>query len=280
MPPPDTARAESGSTPSGRTPSGRGVPFRGGGFDRRARRWPAVIAFATLIGAWQGASSLRLINPLFLPSPAEIGQALYLLAASGDLARHIAASVQRIALGWLMGTAAGLAVGLAIGLFSLARSVGVPLVSALFPIPKIALLPLFILWFGIGEPSKLATIGLGVFFPTAVAAFGAVDNVPRSLIRMAQSFGVPTRDIVWKVVLPGALPGILSGFRISASIALILVVAAEMINAQYGIGALVLFAGNLMRTDQLLAGVVVLSALGLLIAAVLGWLERRLLRWR
>ena len=173
-----------------------------------------------------------------------------------------------------------LAVGVAIGLSSLARSVGVPLVSALFPIPKIALLPLFILWFGIGEPSKLATIGLGVFFPTAVAAFGAVDGVPRSLIRMAQSFGLPTVDIVRKVVLPGALPGILSGFRISASIALILVVAAEMINAQHGIGALVLFAGNLMRTDQLLAGVVVLSVLGLLVAWVLGQLERRLLRWR
>ena len=90
----------------------------------------------------------------------------------------------------------------------------------------------------------------------------------------------PTVDIVRKVVLPGALPGILSGFRISASIALILVVAAEMINAQHGIGALVLFAGNLMRTDQLLAGVVVLSVLGLLVAWVLGQLERRLLRWR
>lgn len=256
------------------------IPFRGGGFAPRATRLPAILAFAALIALWQGASTFRLVNPLFLPSPAEIGRALYVLAASGELWLHIAASVKRIVLGWLFGTAAGLAVGVAIGLSSLARSVGVPLVSALFPIPKIALLPLFILWFGIGEPSKLATIGLGVFFPTAVAAFGAVDNVPRSLIRMAQSFGLPTADIVRKIVLPGALPGILSGFRISASIALILVVAAEMINAQYGIGAFVLFAGNLMRTDQLLAGVVVLSVLGLLVAWVLGQLERRLLRWR
>ncbi|MCC6470010.1 MAG: ABC transporter permease [Alphaproteobacteria bacterium] len=258
----------------------RKVPFRGGGFAPRITRGPAVIAFAVLIALWQAAVSWRIANPLFLPSPIEIGRALYALAASGELWLHIAASLRRIAIGWLLGTAGGLALGVAIGLFGLARSVGVPLVSALFPIPKIALLPLFILWFGIGEPSKVATIALGVFFPTAVAAFGAVDNVPRSLIRMAQSFGLPFADIVRKVVLPGALPGILSGFRISASIALILVVAAEMINAQYGIGALVLFSGNLMRTDQLLAGVVVLSALGLVIAFVLGRLERRLLRWR
>jgi ABC-type nitrate/sulfonate/bicarbonate transport system permease component len=258
----------------------RPVPFRGGGFQPRATRGPALAAFAVLLALWQAAVGWRLANPLFLPAPTDIAAALYALAASGELWLHIGASLRRIVTGWLIGTAAGLAVGIALGLSGLARSIGVPLVSALFPIPKIALLPLFILWFGIGEPSKVATIALGVFFPTAVAAFGAVDNVPRSLIRMAQSFGLPFAAIVRKVVLPGALPGILSGFRISASIALILVVAAEMINARHGIGALVLFAGNLMRTDQLLAGVVVLSALGLVIAWALGALERRLLRWR
>ncbi len=266
--------------PENAPPAGAAVPFRGGGFAPSKRRGAAAVSFVVLIALWQSVVAFGLVNPLFLPAPSSIARALYALAESGDLWRHIAASLYRISVGWLLGTSAGLAVGFAIGLFGLARSIGVPLVSALFPIPKIALLPLFILWFGIGEPSKVATIALGVFFPTAVAAFGAVDNVPRGLIRMAQSFGVPSRDIVWKVVLPGALPGILSGFRISASIALILVVAAEMINAQHGIGALVLIAGNLMQTDQLLAGVVVLSVLGLLVAALLGWLERRLLHWR
>ncbi len=260
--------------------AGRPVPFRGGGFAPRLHRGAALVAFAVLIAAWQAAASLKLVNALFLPSPLAIAASLYAMAATGELFLHIAASLRRIILGWAFGTAAGLGVGFAIGLFGLARSIGLPLVSALFPIPKIALLPLFILWFGIGEPSKVATIALGVFFPTAIAAFGAVDNVPKSLIRMAQSFGLPSADIVRKVVLPGALPGILSGFRISASIALILVVAAEMINAQTGIGALVLLAGSLMQTDQLLAGVVVLSALGLVIGFVLGRLERRLLRWR
>jgi len=141
-------------------------------------------------------------------------------------------------------------------------------------------MPILILWLGIGESSKVATIALGVFFPMAVATFAAIDDVPRNLVRMAQSFGVPFADVVRKVLLPGALPGILSGFRISASIALLLVVAAEMIGADRGIGAFVMQAGNLMQTDQLLAGVAVLSILGLVIGLGLSRLERALLAWR
>ena len=113
-----------------------------------------------------------------------------------------------------------------------------------------------------------------------IATYSAIDSVPRNLIRMAQSFGLPWASILRKIVLPGALPGILAGFRITASIALILVVAAEMIGAEYGIGAFVLTAGNLMLTDQLLAGVLVLSLLGLGIGTLLSVLERRLLKWR
>src|SRR3546814_9929981 len=158
----------------------------------------------------------------------------YVLRSAGKLFVHCCASLQRIVAGWLLGSAAGLCVGFAMGVFVLARSVGLPVVAALFPIPKIALLPLFILWFGIGEPSKVATIALGVFFPTVVSTYSAVDNVPRNLIRMAQSFGLSTAMIVTQVILPGAMPGILAGFRISSSIALILVVAAEMIGADNG----------------------------------------------
>jgi NitT/TauT family transport system permease protein len=215
-----------------------------------------------------------------MPSPLNVVGALYALWLDGTLVQHVLASLERIVPGWLIGTAAGLAVGLAMGIFSAARAAGVPIVSALFPIPKIALLPLLILWFGIGEPSKIATIALGVFFPTTISAYTACDSVPRNLIRMGQSFGLPARDIVAKILLPGAMPGILAGFRISASVALLLVVAAEMIGAQQGIGAFVLTAGSLMQTDQLLAGVVMLSVLGLLIAWGLGMLERAMLKWR
>jgi NitT/TauT family transport system permease protein len=256
------------------------IAFRGGGFLPRPQRWAALLAFVLLIAAWELASLAGLLPALFIPAPHEVLRALLRSAAHGRLLAHLAASLQRIAAGWVLGAASGTALGFAMGMFGLARAVGLPLVAAGFPIPKIALLPLFILWFGIGEPSKIATIGFGVFFPSAISAYSAVDQVPRSLIRMAQSFGLPTRAIVSQVILPGALPGILAGFRISTSIALILVVAAEMIGAQVGIGAYVLAAGNLMQTDELLAGVLVLSLLGLLLGWLIGLAESALLRWR
>jgi NitT/TauT family transport system permease protein len=205
---------------------------------------------------------------------------MYKLAVSGALWQHVAASVVRIGSGWLIGTVAGVIVGFGIGLSTLARGVGITFISALFPIPKIALLPLLILWLGIGEEPKIATIALGVFFSTAISVYSGVDAVPRNLIRMAQSFNVPFHAIVARVIWPGALPSILAGFRITASVALLLVVSAEMIGAQFGIGAFVLQAGNLMQTDQLLAGVVILSLFGLAVGKAINVLETRLLHWR
>ncbi|MGH7211829.1 MAG: ABC transporter permease, partial [Acetobacteraceae bacterium] len=186
----------------------------------------------------------------------------------------------RLAVGWTAGTVAGIALGVGVGLFTALRSPGMAVVSALFPIPKIALVPLFIIWFGIGEGSKIATLAFGVFFPTVISTASGVDGVPRNLIRMAQSFGLSRAAILRAVVLPGALPAILSGFRISFSIAIVLLVAAEMIGAQRGIGAFVLQAGNLYDLDNLLGGIVMLSALGLTLSWVVGRLERALLRWR
>jgi ABC-type nitrate/sulfonate/bicarbonate transport system permease component len=258
----------------------RRVRFRGAGFVPATSRFGGWIALLLVIALWQLAGSAGVVNPLFLPAPAAIVRAIYELAVSGALWQHLSASLLRIGVGWLLGTTAGIAVGFAIGLSRLARGIGITFISALFPIPKIALLPLLILWLGIGEEPKIATIALGVFFSTAISVYSGVDAVPRNLIRMAQSFNVPFATIVRKVIWPGALPAILAGFRITASVALLLVVSAEMIGAQYGIGAFVLQAGNLMQTDQLLAGVVILSVFGLAVGKVINLLETRLLHWR
>jgi NitT/TauT family transport system permease protein len=268
----DNRATESGST--------RKVAFRGAGFSPRTSRYAGWLSIALIIALWQLAGSLSLVNPVFLPTPLAILNATVQLALSGALWQHLAHSVLRIGTGWLLGTVAGIAIGFSIGLSTLARGVGITLISALFPIPKIALLPLLILWLGIGEEPKIATIALGVFFSTAISVYSGVDAVPRNLIRMAQSFNVPFFAIVRRVIWPGALPSILAGFRITASVALLLVVSAEMIGAEYGIGAFVLQAGNLMQTDQLLAGVVVLSLFGLLAGWLINALERRLLHWR
>lgn len=263
-----------------RSPAPAAIRFRGGGFAPLSSRHSAWLAFAIVLILWQGVDEMGWVSALFLPSPYRVAVALDHLVVSGEIWPHLWASLIRIAGGWAVGTVAGLAVGLGMGLFTVARGVGMPMVSALFPIPKIALLPLLILWLGIGETSKIATIALGVFFPTVIAVYSGVDAVPRNLIRMAQSFEVPTLAIIWKVVLPGAMPSILAGFRISASTALLLVVSAEMIGAETGIGAFVLQAGNLMQTDQLLAGVLILSLFGLAIGRGISFLEQRLLRWR
>jgi NitT/TauT family transport system permease protein len=274
-------RAEDETPPAQTDGAGlRKVTFRGAGFSPRTSRYSGWAALVLAIGVWQLAGSLALVNPVFLPTPLAIMRALVQLALSGALWQHLAYSIMRIGTGWLLGTAAGIAVGFAIGLSTLARAIGITFVSALFPIPKIALLPLLILWLGIGEEPKIATIALGVFFSTAISVYSGVDAVPRNLIRMAQSFNVPFSAIIGGVIWPGALPSILAGFRITASVALLLVVSAEMIGAEYGIGAFVLQAGNLMQTDQLLAGVVILSLFGLAVGRLINALETRLLHWR
>lgn len=256
------------------------VRLRGRGFAPRALPFAGAATLVLLLGLWQGAADAGWLASRFLPTPLAILRALAQLAASGELAAHLGASAHRLALGWSVGTFAGLAAGFAIGLFTLARAPGMAVVSALFPIPKIALVPLFIIWFGIGEGSKVATLGFGVFFPTVINTVAGVDGVPRGLIRMGQSFGLSWWAIVRTIVLPGALPAILSGFRITTSTAIILLVAAEMIGADRGIGAFVLQAGNLYDTEALLAGIVLLSLLGLSVSWLLGLVERRLLAWR
>jgi ABC-type nitrate/sulfonate/bicarbonate transport system permease component len=261
-------------------PASRTIAFRGGGFAPVSKPLVSVAAFVVLIAFWQTASSLGWVSSLFLPSPLRIFAALRELVDSGELWGHLVASVGRIAGGWALGVATGILIGGLIGLFSAWRSVGVPLIAALFPIPKIALLPLFILWLGIGELSKVVTIALGVFYPVAIGTYAGVDNVARNLIRMGQSFNMPYAQIVWKIVVPGTLPSVLASIRISTSIAMILMVSAEMIGAERGLGTLLLQTGNLMQTDKLMAAIVVVALLGLTVSAALTLLEKRLLAWR
>ena len=258
----------------------RVVPFRGGGFRPVAKRGAGVLVFVLLILLAEWGTRTGWIGNLTLPRPSDVGSTLVDLWQSGRLWTHLVPSLTRLAVGSVMGISVGIVVGVAIGLFSYVRAGLVPLVAALFPIPKIALLPLFVIWFGIDEGSKYALIAFGTFTPTVVSTYGAVDNVDRTLIRMGQSFGLSWFSIVRKIVLPGALPGILSGLRVSLAIGIILLVAAEMLGAEFGIGAYILQAGSLYDLERLFAGVVILSALGVLTSWLIGLAEKRLLRWR
>ena len=258
----------------------RPVTFRGGGFSPRPHRWVGFAVFIVLIAVAEWGTRSGWISALTLPKPSDVLLTFKELYQSGLLFQHLAPSLTRFLVGSLLGAGLGISIGILIGLFSYIRSGLVPLVAALFPIPKIALLPLFVIWFGIDEGSKYALIAFGTFTPTVVATYGAVDNVDRTLIRMGQSFGLSWFSIVRKIVLPGAMPGILSGLRISLAIAIILLVAAEMLGAEYGIGAYILQAGSLYDLERLFAGVVILSLLGVLLNTTIAWIERRVLIWR
>ncbi|MEM9550808.1 MAG: ABC transporter permease [Pseudomonadota bacterium] len=258
----------------------RTVRFRGGGFRPLPRRGIGLVAFIGLIALAEIGTRAGWISALTLPRPSDVAIALGDLYQTGLLWKHLVPSVTRLIVGAAIGASLGIALGIAIGLFSYVRAGLVPVLAALFPIPKIALLPLFVIWFGIDEASKYALIAFGTFTPTVVATYGAVDNVDRTLIRMGQSFDLRWWSIVRKIVLPGAMPGILSGLRISLAIAIILLVAAEMLGAEFGIGAYILEAGALYDLERLFAGVTILSVFGVLVSAAIGWIETRVLAWR
>ena len=259
---------------------GRAVPFRGGGFVPKTKFWLGPIVFVVIIALLEWGTRAGVISALTLPRPSDVLATFVRLWETGLLWDHLIPSLTRFAVGSAMGCTAGVMVGITIGLFTYVRAGLVPVVAAIFPIPKIALLPLFVIWFGIDEGSKYALIALGTFTPMVVATYGAVDNVDRTLIRMGQSFNLTWASIVRKIVLPGAMPGILSGLRVSLAIGIILLVAAEMLGANYGVGAYIVEAGYLFDLERLFAGVTILSILGVTVSFLLGQVERRVLRWR
>ena len=247
---------------------------------RAAYRGLRVGTILAVLAIWEIVSRTRAVPAVFLPSPEAVAAELVHLAQTGDLWRSTGASLGRIGAGFLLGSAAGLVVGILAGISPRAEAIADPLIAAVYPIPKIALLPLLILWLGIGETPKVALIAVGAFFPVAIGTATAIRDVDPLLIRAARSFGADPVQVITKVQLPAAVPAVFASLRLAAGMSLLLVVSAEMIAATAGIGYLILYAGDLMQTSRLLAGIVVLSILGLLSTAGLSTLERRLFRGR
>ena len=242
--------------------------------------WVSIVSILCLLAIWELICQNGIVSSLFLPAPTAIISALLQMIADGEIGVSLAASLYRILAGFFIGSLVGLAVGLVTGTSALMDKIGTPIVNAIYPIPKIALLPLFILWLGIGELSKVTIIALGVFFPVAMNTYSGVKNVDTLLLKVAASFNASWWMTMKSVVLPNALPMIFAGLRLAAGTSLLLLVAAEMIAAQVGIGALILHYGDLMITDRLMAGVIVLSLLGLVFNLILQFLERKAIPWK
>jgi NitT/TauT family transport system permease protein len=256
------------------------VPDRTRFLRRPDHRVVRALALVGLVIVWEALARAGWVPVLFLPSPLGVLREGWAMLASGEILVHLGASLKRLVLGFAVGGALGVSVGITVGFFALADAIGTPLIAATFPVPKIALLPLLILWLGIGEASKVAVIALGVFFPMAINTCAGVRQADPLLIRAAVAFGAGRWSVIRKVILPSALPMIFAGLRLAAGTALLLLVAAEMIAVESGIGFLILNAGNIMETTKLMVGIVLLSVLGVLSHWGLARLERAVVRWR
>ncbi len=248
--------------------------------DTPAPRWVSAAVVFGLIVCWEAVCRSGLVLEIFLPAPSAILATGWEMVKSGELITNLQASLFRIAAGFAVGGGLGIAIGLILGFSRLAEAAGNPLIYSLYPIPKLALLPLIILWLGIGEVSKVTIIALGVFFPVVINTYSGVKGVDPLLIKVAVSFKASRGSIIRKVILPGALPVIFAGLKLAAGTALLLLIAAEMIAAKEGIGAMILHYGDLMLTTKLMAGILTLSLLGLLFNFLLERLERRLITWK
>ena len=248
--------------------------------DKRVPGYASVLGILGILAVWETVCRAGVVSPLFLPSPSSIVTVGWDMLLSGEIFENVWASLQRILVGYAIGAGVGIVVGLLLGFSRWIDAMLTPVVYSIYPIPKIALLPLFILWLGIGELPKFTIIALGVFFPVVINTYAGVRHVDPILIKAAVTFGSGHINVIRKVMLPASLPTIFAGLKLAAGTSLILLIAAEMIAAQKGIGAMILHYGNLMMTTKLMVGVVVLSILGLVFNRSLGWLERKLLPWK
>ncbi len=249
----------------------------GGRLWERVRRFVSPLALVLL---WQAASMIGLLSPRTLAAPGAILLTAWDLLASGHLAWHILVSLARVLAGLGIGLVAGTLLALASGLSRLGEDVVDAPVQMLRTLPFLALVPLFILWFGIGEAPKIALVALGTTFPLYLNLFAGIRGAEPRLVEMGRVFGLDRRGLVRHVILPGALPSALVGLRYSLGVAWLSLVVAEQVNATAGIGFLINDAREFLRTDVILVGLVVYALLGLGADSLVRLLERRLLAWR
>ncbi|MFF3594307.1 ABC transporter permease [Kitasatospora indigofera] len=233
-----------------------------------------------LLGTWALASATGALTQDVLASPGQVVGALDEIWRNGQLTDALGVSLTRAGLGLLFGAGAGLVLGVVTGFFRLGEELLDSAVQVLRTVPFLALVPLFMVWFGITETAKVALIAVATSFPMYVSTSGGVRNTDRKLIEAVRSFGLGRWAIVRTVVLPGALPALLSGLRLSMTLSVIALIAAEEINSTEGIGYLMAQAQNFSRTDILAVCILIYGVLGLLADGVVRVLERVLMPWR
>lgn len=240
----------------------------------------SALSLAAGVALWWAAVAGGLANPILMPPPDKVLGAFHELITDGTLLPNIGVSLARALGGFALGAVIGIPVGILIGRSARAFAIIDPWIQLIRPVPPIALLPLVVLWFGIGELSKLVVISYGALFPILISTVHGVRSIDNSLLRAARALGASERQIFYLVVLPAATPSVVTGLRLGAGMAIFVLVAAELLGSASGIGWLIMDAREHFFTDQIMVGIITLGLLGYAINRTLLWLEKRILRWR
>ncbi|MGI3747957.1 MAG: taurine ABC transporter permease TauC [Janthinobacterium lividum] len=243
----------------------------------------SVLTLAVLLGSWWLVTAFEWVEPLFLPPPSAVLEKAWLLMTKGymdsTLWQHLEASLQRIGLALFFAVLTAIPVGIAIGHNRIARGIFDPLIEFYRPVPPLAYLPLIVIWCGIGEFSKVLLIYLAIFAPVAIATATGVRTVDKTKLRAAQSLGASRWQLIRHVILPSALPDILTGVRIGLGVGWSTLVAAELIAATSGLGFMVQSAAQFLVTDVVVLGILVIALIAFALEMGLRALQRKLVPW-
>ena len=248
-----------------------------------ARRRDRILSIASPLGlllAWELAARAGLIDVRFFPAPSDIILKLIEMARSGELTENVLISLERIVLGFLLGGVPAIVIGIAMGIWRPVRALVDPLIVATYPIPKSSLLPLILLIFGLGEMSKVMMVAIGVFYPMAINATAGVLQINQIYLDVGKSFKASPWDTFRTIALPGALPFIMTGVKLGAGLALILIAIAEMVGAKSGIGFMIWSAWETFAVAKMYVGLFVIALIGFAISLMLNEIERWVIRWK
>ncbi len=240
----------------------------------------AILSPLAVLGMWQLASNLGFIDLRYVPSPASVAEAGWDLTLSGQLWHHTGATLRRLVVGFILGAVPGVAIGMIMGLNRWVRAALDPLVAALYPIPKIAILPLLMLVFGLGDGSKVAVVAMAVLFLTIISTTAGVMQLERIYFDVARNFGTPWHKLFLRVILPGVLPTVFAGMRISLGVSLVVLIGAEFVTSRSGIGYLIWTSWETLIVENMFVGIIVITVLGVVSTFFLHECERILIPWR
>jgi NitT/TauT family transport system permease protein len=245
----------------------------------RVYRFLSYFSPLLILALWEISAQIELIDRRFFPPPTAIAGTFWDMVASLELFVHMGATLQRVAVGFLMGAIPGLLAGIALGLFPRLRQIFGPIFSALYPVPKIAILPLILLIFGVGDMSKYVVIAIGVFFLMFFNTMGGVRQTPQIYLDVARATGASKLQILRQIALPSALPQIFTGLKLSAGTSFIIIAAAEFLGARSGVGFFIWSSWQTFSVTRMFVGIVTISLMGYLTLLAIDLIERRLIPW-